>query len=357
MRRPEETSQWFSRVSAEILDRVARAETESGEKRNNEFLSTVTDCRILAWLAKYHSQRLLAAMHYNLFKESGDVSPLNDAIAYERQAMAAWKEISLSAGDVYSDTLAFGVHRLGFNHHWREELPRFSQGLEKLTAERQQALKSLANGPLRIAHVPVRRLSPGGKLEVRASVFSGTPPESVALHLVEQEGGFRTIPLSVDQPGLFRCSVPLNRREGSVRYYLEAADSSGNRVYYPANGREDPISVTVTADVEPPHVHFEAVNQAQPGEDLRVSALVEDVSGAKSVRLRYRHLTQFDDYQLVEMRREGDTSRFAARVPGAFVQPEWDLMYFIEAIDNMGNGRMFPDLETEMPYVIVPVKR
>ena len=32
-------------------------------------------------------------------------------------------------------------------------------------------------------------------------------------------------------------------------------------------------------------------------------------------------------------------------------------MYFIEAVDKKGAGRMYPDLEVEMPYVIVGVSR
>jgi hypothetical protein len=32
-------------------------------------------------------------------------------------------------------------------------------------------------------------------------------------------------------------------------------------------------------------------------------------------------------------------------------------MYFVETIDKEGNGRNYPDLEMETPYVIVPVER
>jgi hypothetical protein len=48
---------------------------------------------------------------------------------------------------------------------------------------------------------------------------------------------------------------------------------------------------------------------------------------------------------------------YAAHIPASFVVPGWDLMFFVEALDNNGNGRMYPDLEVEMPYVVVPVKR
>ena len=32
-------------------------------------------------------------------------------------------------------------------------------------------------------------------------------------------------------------------------------------------------------------------------------------------------------------------------------------MYFVEAVAKNGDGRMAPDMEQEMPYVIVPVQR
>ena len=44
-------------------------------------------------------------------------------------------------------------------------------------------------------------------------------------------------------------------------------------------------------------------------------------------------------------------------VAGAFIDPKWDLMYFVEAVDNDGNSRMYRDPETKMPYVVVEVDR
>jgi len=97
---------------------------------------------------------------------------------------------------------------------------------------------------------------------------------------------------------------------------------------------------------------------AEPGKDLRVSAHVESQSGIKSVRLRYRHMTQTEDYQAAEMTRDSPSSdNFTGTIPGSFIDPKWDLMYFAETIGNNGGGRMYPDLETEQPYVIVSVKR
>ena len=112
-----------------------------------------------------------------------------------------------------------------------------------------------------------------------------------------------------------------------------------------------------STDREPPKVVCERVPHAPPLQPLRIVANVTDPSGVASVRLRYRHVTQFEDYETLEMQPMGDPGQYAATVPGDFFVPQWDFMYFIEAIDKAGNGVIWPDLAKEMPYVIVKLDR
>ena len=77
----------------------------------------------------------------------------------------------------------------------------------------------------------------------------------------------------------------------------------------------------------------------------------------KWMRLRYRHVSQYEDYQSAEMILDRKTGLYSAAIPAAFVDPKWDLMYFVEVVGRNGAGRMYPDLEREMPYVIVPIRR
>jgi hypothetical protein len=77
----------------------------------------------------------------------------------------------------------------------------------------------------------------------------------------------------------------------------------------------------------------------------------------KWVRLRYRHATQYEDYQTAEMTLDTTTGNYTARIPSSFADPKWALMYFVEVVDKTGAGRMFPDLETETPYVVAVAKR
>jgi len=73
--------------------------------------------------------------------------------------------------------------------------------------------------------------------------------------------------------------------------------------------------------------------------------------------LRYRHLTQMEDYLTAEMIRDSSTGLYSAQIPGEFITATQDIMYFVEAIDNAGNGRNYPDLEIGNPYVVVSVER
>ena len=251
MRRPEETSRWFAKTAGEILVQVDRA----GPPPNKECLSTITDLKILAGLANYHSRRLQAGIAYNLYKETGSLESFDDAIGYEKKALEGWGQIVAAAGDVYSDNLALGAHAVGFSRHWKEEQQLLTRNFEQLQAERQRAVGK-----------------PGAK---HYALHDGSTPE---------------------------------------------------------------ISATLL-----------------PVRGLEISASVKSGVPVKSVRLRYRHGTQYEDYQTAEMKLNGQN--YTAQIPASFVDPKWALMYFVEVIDQKGNGRQFPDLETATPYVVLPPAR
>lgn len=101
---------------------------------------------------------------------------------------------------------------------------------------------------------------------------------------------------------------------------------------------------------------------AKPGTPLHVAAHVTAPGGAGKVVLRYRHLTQYEDYLAVEMKPVGagekaTAGEYAADIPGDFIVPKWDLIYYIEATGANGRGTQWPDLAKEAPYVIVKLER
>ncbi|MCX6633675.1 MAG: hypothetical protein NT090_01050, partial [Acidobacteria bacterium] len=114
---------------------------------------------------------------------------------------------------------------------------------------------------------------------------------------------------------------------------------------------------TLGGDTQPPAVRHRAVISAPAGQPLRISAEVEDPSGVKWVRLRYRAVNQRQDYRTLEMLPAGQGNEYWAEIPAADIDPKYDFMYLIEVMDNAGNGKIYPDLEVETPYVVVKLAR
>jgi hypothetical protein len=93
------------------------------------------------------------------------------------------------------------------------------------------------------------------------------------------------------------------------------------------------------------------------GKPVTITAMVSAPSGIKSVRLRYRSVNQHQDYRTLPMLPTGEKAEWSAVIPPENIPPTWDLMYYIEAMDNDGDGRMYPDLNKETPYIIVKLQR
>jgi hypothetical protein len=266
--RPGETGRWFAETAAAILTQVAEAQNHIGNRRNKEFDTTIVDLKILVNLALYHSRRIPAAVNYRLFKRTGDPKALDEAIAYERTAINAWRQLVSAAGDVYNDDLRMGVRGAGLCGHWRDELAALEKGLLALDQQR-------------------RELRPGG----------ATKP--------------------------------------APRYALPST----------------------VADREGPVVIHQAILTAPAGKPLAITAQVRAASGIKWVRLRYRSVNQREDYRTLPMVPTSDKDGYRAVIPAEHVPPTWDLMYLIEVMDNGEHGRIYPDLNTETPYVVVRLVR
>lgn len=264
-RTPGATSRWFSETADAILGSVGAAEAAIGPNRNKEFDATITDLRILAQLARFHSHRAIAAVHYNLFTRGLRLAELLAATMKEKEAVAAWRELVAIAGDHYAFDLAMGARNFDLCGHWRDELKKLELNLKQLEEQ-------------------------------------CCPPDEAILK---------------------------------------------EAVWTPATD----------GDRTPPRVENARVATARSGEPLRITARVTDPAGVKSVRLRYRHVTQYEDYAALEMQPTNDVEVYAATVPGEFIVPRWDFMYFLETTDSRGNGANWPDLAEETPYVIVKVRR
>lgn len=260
---PEATSRWFDITADAILADARAAEAVVGERRGNEFDSTVTDLRILAQLARFHARRSLAAVHYNLYLLSRKPEELRAAAQGERDAVDAWRQLVNIAADRYASNLMFGPAMFNLDGHWRDELAKLDANLEQLDTQAKSAATSSASA------------------------------------------------------------------------------------WHPRT----------SGDLTPPLVEHARIESAPVGKPLRIVVRATDPSGVKSLHLRYRHVTQYEDYLTLDMKPTGTADEYAATIPSEFLVPEWDAMYFIEAIDNTGNGTIWPDFRREAPYIFVKLQR
>jgi hypothetical protein len=203
-----------------------------------------------------------------------------------------------------------------------------------------------------IAHVPIRRLMPGEDLVVRATVAGVDEIRRCELTYGDSLSGFHAVPLRSSGGSLvYRATIPGGRLgKGGTEYFIEAEDAAGRVGRWPESGR---ARVLVSADVLPPLVRFTPILTAVPGRPLRIVVQAGDPSGIRWVRVRYRNVTHFQDYRILELLPTGHPNEFAAEIPGVDLDPRFDFMYFIEAMDGAGNGAIYPDMEKETPYVVV----
>jgi hypothetical protein len=470
---PSKTSKWFAQRAKRVLANVAEAERQAGPEPSKEFVSTMVDLRILAYLAEYHSRRILAGSQYALFVQSRELSALDAAIAWERKAVLAWEQVVQAAGDVYADDLAMGLresektNRPGadLSGHWRDELPKFRLGIAKLEKERDEfhlecrqligqyafdktsaeALDQLlprkkdfsldvangfyelrfivqddaahsggwgpmwieANGVDRtdaftvkpgssvqrtlstevrdkklnvmlanestgewnlsrmivtrvqpvIAHVPVRKVSPGEAVTLRATAVAMGEIRFVKAYWRDPSGRFKAFEMKRSGPFQYEATLPAGDCSHGGSYFLVAADDKGQSTNHPSAGGEQPFRVQVQGIEEHCSLAHNPVRSARPGNSLGIAASVKSGSGLAWVRLRYRSVNQYQDYFTLDMSPTGDQDQYYAEIPGRHIPAEWDFMYFFEVMDKQGNGHIFPDAEKQPPYVIVSLDR
>ena len=205
-----------------------------------------------------------------------------------------------------------------------------------------------------IAHVPVARLAPGKDLKLRVTVAGIAPIVNVRAYYGDARRGFTETELQGNGP-LYEGTIPAAKLSAGMSYFLEATDSAGGISTFPEEGRANPISVLVTNDDQPPTLHHSPILSAEPLKALRITAHIEDPSGVKWVHLRYRGVSEFQDFKVLDMLPTGNGSEYEATIPAKDLDPQFDLMYLFEVMDNAGNGKIYPDMAKETPYIVVNV--
>jgi hypothetical protein len=271
---PSQTSLWFKQVSEEVDHLIGKAEEAIGENRNKEFNSTMTDLRILSKLALYHARRIPAAVSYCLFERTKDPRALDNAIAFERDATEAWKQVVEAADNVYADDLMMGVRKVTrgddryewikeLSGHWKDELALLKQGLSDLVDARDALREEdkLMNAPhyqaasvtgniqlFQVEHRPVSTAKIGQPIPVTVSVSSPEGVKWVRLRYrsVNQQEDYKTLEmLRAGEKDLYQVRVPADQINPvfDFMYFIELMDNQGRGAIYPDLHTETPYFI------------------------------------------------------------------------------------------------------------------
>jgi hypothetical protein len=259
--RPQETSRWFEQTADAVNALVTEAQKLIGNHQNKEFDSTVVDLKILANLALYHARRIPAAVCYRLYVRTKDVRALDDAIAHERLACEAWRQLVNAAGDVYTDDLMMGARSRNLCGHWKDELAALEKGLVALEEERRQA-PAVSTKPapryqsaaaedtkaLVVLHQPVLKAPAGKPLTITTDVKAAAGVKWVRLRYrnVNQYEDYLTLPmLPTDSAERFQATVPAEQvgAKFDFMYYFEVMDNQGHGKIYPDLNEATPYIV------------------------------------------------------------------------------------------------------------------
>ncbi len=205
-----------------------------------------------------------------------------------------------------------------------------------------------------IGHVPILITAPGSRVFISATI---TAPDGIAgadLQLVAEGERKRVIVPLIPDGNQFagRVEWPQRWQGKPAGYFITATDKKGRGERMP---REGSLMVQIGHDSDRPVIQHEPVRSCEPGKPLHLSFAIRDTSPLSAARLHFRHLTQVEKYQVVDLVRTGD--RYEATIPGDFVTDSYDVMYYVEAVDRFGNGTFYPDPDRTAPYVVVKVRR
>lgn len=271
---PSANSQWFGKTSSEISKLIAEAENAIGNTQSKEFHSTITDLKILSNLALYHSRRIPAAVSYRLFERTKDLSALENAIAHERNAIEAWRQIVAAAGDVYTDNLMMGVCVADLCGHWKNELSLLEKGLISLDQKKRELkpqgtvkAASIQAATMKVA-APYKALSdpdrdklfqithqavtsaPVGKpitIKVKVSAPAGVKWVRLRYRSLNQEQDYQTLEmLPTKEKDSYQAIVPAEQiiPKWDFMYLIEVMGNNGRGRIYPDLNEETPYIIT-----------------------------------------------------------------------------------------------------------------
>ncbi len=398
---PEETARKFTEM-AEGIEAALAAVSEKLEPGHREWAGTEPDFRVLAYLARFHAHRQIAALHLVRFYRTGAREAIERARKEAEAALAVWRKLAAFTDGLYPPHMVFGPEDAG---HWKDKLPYLEHDLVTLR-EREWLLERFGRFYRGFDFGAARR---GRRLRIRTSVEPRFAPVDPGTEYSEERGygwatpGERSAHALADAPRRViratllhptRRHLPENAlfgdwisgrgaqvfrvRVGGEAYAAYFLLPEGNRVaarfqvhdgvvdvHFPENEWRVSGLILYTEGGEPapaewrepekpdrPVFRHYVPRRVHAGRPLTLSLTIVPHTRAKTVRLHYRPLNALEKFRTLE----APASRARFTIPAEELTPEWDLLYYFEILGESGAGWFHPDPEKTTPYYVVRVR-
>jgi hypothetical protein len=126
---PLQVRKWLAILARNVRSDIVAAETEL--KGNKEFEATKVDLLMLADLAEYHTQKIMAALQWSYYEKADNLEYLKQSCRFAVSALKGWENLS-ERGSVYHGNLEFGVGGVGKSGHWKDRLPELEKDVHRL---------------------------------------------------------------------------------------------------------------------------------------------------------------------------------------------------------------------------------
>jgi hypothetical protein len=256
---PLEVAQWLEDLSSQASTNLAKAEKEAIDHRSPVWRRMALDVSIQSSLGQFFAWKIRSGVLYELFKQSGERSALQEALSAYRRARGHWAEAARRAKGAYMSDITYGIEK-NLRGSWQDRLPAIDGDISDMgkelaqseehssgqTEKVQQAIREALARPKRLwypcHHTPARHFKPGDSLRIDLSVEAGgsrQSPKSVRLNYRHVNQGEYYEELSMEAEGQhFHAQIPAayTKSPYALQYFFELRSSAADAWLYPGLG-------------------------------------------------------------------------------------------------------------------------
>ena len=332
--------QWFQEIGTLALSRLQRSMRTETKQSSPEYRALCIDIKIQAYLAFFFGCKFQAAVHFGLYRETGDLASLEKAIAAYEEGLSSWRSLIQAAQGVYPAHMSF--HRNGImSGDWASREAAIVADLDQMKALRRNYLTLYGTQSLCFGHVP-DWVQDSNRIVVATSMKGWENATSVrVIYVSDQDDSAKSKKLeSNGNSPLFSTHLNVGRETRWLKYCLEATSTHGEKMCFPRKDPRHGLRITVGSKIGEPTCHHSPIEEFVPGQPLRIALTVQSNVDLARATLHYRHVNQAEKVKEKEM--ISSKGAFLGCIPASYTCSLYDILYYFSVIDRLGQRIPFP---------------